>query len=152
MAYATQPDIEARFGDEQLLIAADREGSGSLADPTVVATIAAALTAADEEIDSYVGVLYDLPLAETPGILKRLCCDLAMYHLSIDRPSMTEDKEKRYEAAVAWLGKLAAKKVTLGTGATGNTEQINDQVESCEIDTTSVPDRLFTRSTMSRLF
>ena len=151
MAYAVQADLEDRFGEEQLLIAADREASGSLTDPTVVATIAAAISDAQEEMDSYVGVVYDLPLAETPSVLKRVCCDIAMYLLSIDRPSFTEDKETRYKRHVDWLKLLAAKKVTLGTGAAGNDAQANDTVDQCEITSTSVPSRLFTRSTMEGL-
>lgn len=114
MAYAVQSDLEAYFGEEQLLIAADREASGSLSNPTVVAVIEAGITAAEEEIDSYLAVRYDLPLAATPGVLKRVCCDLAMYHISVNHTSMAEDKETRYNNGVKWLDRLSRGVVSLG--------------------------------------
>jgi phage gp36-like protein len=104
--------MELYFGTTELLIAADRDGDGSL-DTSVVST---ALTNASEEMDSYIGVRYELPLTTTtPTVLKNYCCDIAMYRLSIESASLTDDKRTRYEDALTWLSRLAGGKVTLGT-------------------------------------
>ena len=141
MAYATQSDLEAYFGTEQLLIAADRDGDGS-ADTGV---ITAGIAAAEEEIDSYLAVRYDLPLAATPGVLTRVCCDLAMYHMSVGHHSMTEDKETRYNNGVRWLEKLSKGIVTLGVEEAEVVVQ-----DEAELTSTS-EDRVFSRTKMADL-
>lgn len=148
MAYAVEADLTKYFGEEQLLIAADRDADGN-ADTDVIST---ALEAAEDEIDSYVGVRYDIPLASVPGVLKRICCDLAMYHMSVDQPSMTEGKEKKYNDGIAWLTKLATGKVTLGAEESDNNESVNDVAEVSEVTSTNTSSRLFTRSSLSGLF
>lgn len=148
MAYAVEADLTKYFGEEQLLIAADRDADGT-ADTDVIST---ALEAAEDEIDSYVGVRYDIPLASVPGVLKRICCDLAMYHMSVDQPSMTEVKEKKYNDGIAWLTKLATGKVTLGAEESDNNESVNDVAEVSEVTSTNTSSRLFTRSSLSGLF
>lgn len=140
--YATQPDLEAYFGSEELLIAADRDGSGK-ADPGVVTS---GLTAATEEIDAYLGVTYTLPLLTIPGVLTRVCCDLAMYHMSVGSPSMTEDKEIRYERGIKWLKALTKGEVTLGLEE--STEVVTGGQSEAQI-TESI--RRFTRETMRDL-
>lgn len=110
MPYATAADLDDYFGNAEVLIAADRDGDGT-ADTDVITT---GLTAATEEIDSYLAVRYDLPLAATPGVLTRVCGVMAMYHMSINSPSMTDAKREGYEDAIKWLTKLAKGHVTLG--------------------------------------
>jgi phage gp36-like protein len=142
MTYADESDLTAYFGSEQLLIAADRDGDGT-ADTGVVS---AAISAAEEEIDSYVGVRYTLPLDDVPGVLTRVCCDLAMYHMSIDSPSMTEQKETRYNNGIKWLTNLAKGIVTLGV--TDETEDTKDTA----VLSTDAPSRVFTRTKMGGLW
>jgi len=146
VAYAGQADLEAYFGTEQLLIAADRDGNGS-ADSGV---ITAGITAAEEEIDSYLAVRYDLPLAATPGVLKRICCDLAMYHMSVGHHSMTDDKETRYNNGVRWLEKVSKGLVTLGVEE--EEVVVQDEATVASATSTDAEDRLMTRDTLKRLF
>ena len=76
--YATQADLAARYGAEidQL---ADRDGDG-LADAAVVDETLADVGA---EIDGYLAVRYQLPLATpVPLILNRLACVLAREQLA----------------------------------------------------------------------
>ncbi|MCK4088436.1 DUF1320 family protein, partial [Acinetobacter radioresistens] len=61
--YATQADMEARFGVNEI--------SNLKAMQTVENAIEQALQDAVEEIDSYVAVKYQLPLPEVPSTLKR---------------------------------------------------------------------------------
>ncbi len=101
MGYATREAMETRFGVAEILQLADRENTG-FADAGV---IAAALADADNEIDGYVGVLYALPLDETPPILLRLACDMARFFLYKDRAS--EQVRQSYEDAVDRLKRIA---------------------------------------------
>ncbi|MNG19141.1 hypothetical protein D3C84_1032700 [compost metagenome] len=47
-------------------------------------------------------------------MLVRLCCDIALYRLSADAGSGTEEKRKRYEDAVALLRRIASGEVSMG--------------------------------------
>lgn len=139
--YALEADLTAYFGSEQLLIAADRDASGT-ADTGVVT---AGLTAATEEIDSYLAVRYDLPLAAVPGVLTRICCDLAMYHMSIASSSITEDKETRYNNGVKWLRDVSKGIASLGP------EEAEVAVQDEATISADSEDRLFTRTKMAGL-
>jgi phage gp36-like protein len=101
MTYATQADLETRFGIEEILQLSDRANLG-VAD---VSVIAAALADADNEIDGYVGVAYTLPLDGTPPILLRLACDMARFFLYKDRAS--DQIRQSYEDAVDRLKRIA---------------------------------------------
>jgi len=139
--YATAADLDTYFGNAEVLIAADRDGSG--AEDTGV--VAGALLAATEEIDTFLAVRYDLPLAAVPGHLMRVACDIAMYHLSINGPSMTKAKEEKYEGRLSWLKMLAKGLVTLGP------EEAEVEVQDDVLLSTSSQTRLFTRTTMRGL-
>lgn len=110
MAYATQQDIVDLYGEEYLLLSADRDGDGT-ADTGVAS---AALTAASSEIDSYLSSKYDLPLADTPSHLTKICVDVAIYHMCPSAPALTEEKSTRYKAAVQWLRDVAKGVIQLG--------------------------------------
>ena len=143
MAYATQADMEARFGTEEVLLASDRDGSG-VVDPTAMTSC---LDAATGEMDSYIAAQYELPL-DTPVSehIEHLCCDIAMYRLSADSPAYTEEKRVRYEDAIAWLKMLAEGTVTLGEN---ESEEESIQVAELSSDT---EDRLFTRTTQRNIW
>lgn len=139
--YATSRDMDAHFGAEEVLVAFDRDGDGT-ADVNVMP---AALSAATEEINSYVAVRFDLPLASVPRVLVAVCCDIAMYNASINSPAMTEDKQTRYSQRVKWLEKLAKGLVTLGP----QEEQVVIQ-DHAELSTDTEA-RLFSRTKMRGL-
>lgn len=110
MAYADLAALEARYGQDAILLVADRDQDGVI-DAGVIEQATADATA---EIDSYVGALHRLPLASVPEVLVRLCCDIALYRLSAEAGSGTEEKRKRYEDAVALLRRIASGEVSLG--------------------------------------
>jgi phage gp36-like protein len=92
MAYCTQDDLVARFGQTELLAIADRDGD----DAIDTAVVSAALEAAANTIDSYIGARYALPLATTPPVLKTLCADLARQALyTTERPKIVDDNAAR---------------------------------------------------------
>jgi len=111
MTYATQADLEARFGLDELTQLTDRTNAG-VPDAVVVAR---ALADADAEIDGYLASRYALPLATVPPVLARIACDIARYRLWEDRAS--EEVRRRYEDARRLLESIARGQVSLGLPA-----------------------------------
>ncbi|VUX47861.1 Mu-like prophage protein gp36 [Candidatus Defluviicoccus seviourii] len=110
MAYATQADLEERYGALELIQLTDR------ADPPAgvasADTVTRALADAAAEIDSHLAARYVLPLTSTPERLKTCCCILARRYLYADRPTEAVDAEAKRERD--WLAALAAGRVVLG--------------------------------------
>lgn len=107
MTYATQADLETRFGNEEIAQLTDRI-NGSVIDATVVAR---AIADAEAEIDGYLAARYQLPLASIPAVLERMTCDIARYYLYDDR--VTEAVTNRYKDSVRLLKSLASGEVKL---------------------------------------
>ena len=76
MPYATQTDMETRFGVDELIQRTSRTGAAIDTD-----VLGRALADADAEIDSYLASRYALPLPSTPAVLVRLACDITRYQL-----------------------------------------------------------------------
>ena len=133
MPYATQTDIIERYGEEELVIASDRDGDGEI-DPEAVSK---AVNDASDEIDIYLAARYDLPLSTVPGVLKRLCADIALYRLSSDRGTATDEKRLRYEDAVKLLKLMAEGTVALGLPKEDESDDLQSGIE------VSAPDRQF---------
>lgn len=142
MAYATEQNIVARYGEAQLLLVADRDGDG-IADAGVVD---AALDDATDEIDSYLAARYALPLTTVPGILTRIAADLAMMYMSPTADSQTEEQSTRIKEGRDWLKMLAKGVVSLGNAAP-EPETIPQAAQSASTN----PSRVFTRTTMRGL-
>ena len=124
MPYATQSDLETRFGATEIRQlgdrgAADPEDEEAEPVPSAAEVIDAALDDASQEIDGYIAVRYTLPLSETPALLTRLCCDIARYRLWSD--DATDQIRQRYEDAVTLLTRLSSGSVQLGLSATDAT-------------------------------
>jgi phage gp36-like protein len=115
MAYATQADLAARFGEDELAQLTDRAGAG-VPDATVVTR---ALADADAEIDTYLGARYALPLSTVPSVIARLACDIARFRLWEDRAS--DEVRRRYEDARRMLEAIARGQVSLGLPAAQQT-------------------------------
>ncbi len=115
--YATREDIDAAYGDELLLLIADRDNDGVVDDPAVEAALATAASTAE----GYLRTRYTMPLTETPDALKRVVIDLAVYNLAADAGSATEMQESRNKAAIAWLRDVAAGRVNLTAGTPDGT-------------------------------
>ncbi|HCK31806.1 DUF1320 domain-containing protein [Acinetobacter ursingii] len=101
--YATRQDLEARFGSGEI---ANLEAM-----QTSVNAIADVLQDANEEIDSYIAVKYQLPLPSVPSTLKRVACNIARYRLYFQQP--TEEVENRYKAEIDFLKRVADGKAVL---------------------------------------
>ena len=76
-----------------------------------------AIAAAGREANSYITPRYTLPLTQLQidaSPLEQHCADMARYRLAEDRA--TEEIEKRYNRAIAWLKDLAKGMASLGEG------------------------------------
>lgn len=107
--YVTKQDLIDR--DEQMLwnFAIDRT-TNELNDTW----INQALDQADEEIDSFLGRRFVLPLVTVPGILNKVAIIIAFYWLGDRDNQVTELLEKRYKDALTTLREIATGKRELG--------------------------------------
>ena len=138
MSYCTQDDLLKLV--PELELAQITAEAGDVPDAAVVAE---AIAQAGAEIDSYLAVRYQLPLAETPARVKSLAVDLALYHLYSRRSVAPEVRRQKYDDAVAFLKLVGAGKAEI-IGAAG-TEVPGDVQEVTEI---SSGPRVFSRTTM----
>jgi phage gp36-like protein len=138
MAYATEANLTARFGAEEVGNVADRDGDGS----NDTDAVTNALADASNLIDSFIGERYDLPLSSPPDILEHCCSDIAMYYLGDAADRYDEERKTRFNRWYSWLGKIAAGKVSLTTP---------ELASNSEAVLTNYPnDRIFTRTYMRR--
>jgi phage gp36-like protein len=98
---------------------------GEVPDPQVVAE---AVARADAEIDSYLALRYPVPLVPTPGRVKALSVDLALYHLYSRRGLAPEVRRRRYADAVAFLRQVAAGQAVLDGAGGEAPEEITGAV------------------------
>jgi phage gp36-like protein len=113
MGYATQADLEARYGAEEILQLADRNRDGVID----AGVIDRALADADAEINGYLGGRYQLPLADVPQIINVYACDIARFRLYNDLA--TEEVRKRYEDAIKFMRMAGEGKVRIGPASSG---------------------------------
>ena len=111
-SYATVQDVIDRYGNEQLLLLADRANDG-VVDSAAVDT---ALSDASAEMDAYLAVRYSLPLSSPPALLVRLCVDIAMYRLSVSSWP-PEERRRRFDDALLLLTRLSKGEAGFGSGS-----------------------------------
>ena len=141
MSYATLQDAIDLYGETYVLTSVDRDEDGA-SDTTAITD---ALTQASSFIDSYLGARYDVPIpAPVPALLVKYEVDIAIYQLSADAGTGTDEKRRRYEDAEKWLINVAKGVASLG---------LDDPTDEQEhLPQTSYPNaRLFTRSKMGLL-
>lgn len=115
MAYSTLQTIVDQFGIDEVIRSSDRDADG-VAD---VGVVERAIADADGEIDSYLGTKYQVPLDPVPGIVVTASATIAMYRLSFDAGTLTDEKRRRYEDLIRWLRDVAAGKAVLDPGVGG---------------------------------
>jgi phage gp36-like protein len=110
LVYATTQDAIDLYGEDYILTSVDRDENGVADTPA----FADAITQGQSELDSYIGVLYNLPLVNVPDVLVRFTVDVAVYVSSMEAGTLTKEKTKRYERAIAWAVKVSEGKASLG--------------------------------------
>ncbi|MFN3879801.1 MAG: gp436 family protein [Nitrincola lacisaponensis] len=122
--YATTQDMINRYGQDELVLLTDRDGSlGAIAD----LVLDQALADASAEIDGYLGGRYQLPLPTVPAVLTRICCDIARYLLHDEQAP--EQLQKRYESSIKFLRSLGNGELSLGLPDTGSAGPSNNTAE-----------------------
>lgn len=140
MSYATITDLNKRITQDELIRLTDEEDTGEVNS----ATIAAALEAADVEIDNYLAVRYSLPLANPQPLLVPIAVDIAIWNLyALDSSGVPENRKNRYQAVVQTLDRISHGKPPLG-----GEELI---VASSESAVFTGPARIFSRDSMKDL-
>ncbi|AWK84477.1 gp436 family protein [Photobacterium damselae] len=137
--YATKQDLVDR--DEQLLwnLALDR--STETINETYVEQ---ALEQADDEINSFLGRRFVLPLPTVPSLLNKIAITIAFYWLADRDQQATELLQKRYDQAMQQLREIANGKRELGLPTI---EQVPEgSVGKVELLQTN--ERLFTRTSL----
>jgi len=114
MAYCTEQDLIARFGEEELLQLTDRQGLGTI-DPDVLEQ---AMADADDEINGYLASRYPVPMSPIPRVLRRIACELTRYYLYKDGP--TELVEARRKRAVEFLEQVSKGRASIGITTAGS--------------------------------
>lgn len=102
---------------------------------------------AQAEIDGYLAKRYDVPFVHVPPVISKFAKDIALYNL-VSRKGIDEsDREKtyltRYNAAVAFLTKVAEGKVDIDTGESHTTQMAAANGFSVKSE-----HRIFSRSSM----
>ena len=138
MAYCSEDDLLKMIPPSEL---ADLTvESGEVPDSLI---IAAAISKAEAEIDSYLGVKYVVPLAAPPDQVKALAVDLAIYHLYSRRSVVPMVRQQKFDAAVAFLKQVAAGQIVI-VGPQGELPTVAKEVT----DATGAI-RAFTRDTLA---
>ena len=117
MPYATAQDLITRLGDREATAISDRAGTGQ----PDLEVLSAALAGAEDEVNSYVGRRYLLPLtsattglAVSPLTLQRLTIDIARYRQTGTEIMETEAIRNRFLDAVRVLEKISRGEISLG--------------------------------------
>lgn len=117
--YYTQADYEARWGADELVRLTDADGDG-IADPD---TFARAVADASADVDAYLGVKYQLPLAAPlPRVVKSIAAALVREKLHGTYPTETVTQEAdRARRQLRDLSTGTAKLTVDDTGAEADT-------------------------------
>lgn len=109
MTYATQAELEDRYGERMLIQLTDR--ATPPAGAVDAALVSAQLANTDAVIDGYLLGRYALPLAEVPPLLADLAQAITIYKL---HPFAADPKiEQDYKDAMATLDRIAKGTVRL---------------------------------------
>jgi phage gp36-like protein len=112
MAYATQQDMEDRFGERELVDLTDRDLP--LTGAIVAGVVTKAIADAEAEIQAYISARYPLPLpTSAPPILVRLTCDIARYYLYFYTQTIPDAVQKAYVNSVTLLKRISEGKAEL---------------------------------------
>lgn len=108
--------------------------------------ITAAIADADNMIDSYCSAQYDIPFSTTPGILKKISVDLAIYNLFSRRRGASEHRKNNRDEAIKFLKDVANGLVSLGSELPAHDEDAGPEAS------TNIDDRIFSRGRTSDSF
>lgn len=107
MSYCELADIITELSTDTVAQLTDDTNGASL----VTATVTAAITAADDEINAYCRPQHTVPFSSTPNLIQRLSVSLSVYNLYSRRRESdnyaNEELDNRYERALKTLKDIA---------------------------------------------
>lgn len=139
MAYASLDQLKAVIQPRDLELLTDFERNGAPSDARLVQ----ALDDATAEINSYIGKVVRLPLADAPHLLTVICRDLAMHRLYLNLGHDMAVYDRLRKSAVATLRDIADGKTAIGDDGDGPSE-----LTSPGVAMTDGPERLLTRDSL----
>ena len=104
MAYCTDTDLIERFGRADVVSLTDYDADGEPDEES----LDNAIDSASNEIDSYLAVLFAVPLAPVPDVVRDCCIALTWCHLMLGRDSLTDKWEKECTKWHKWLEGVAS--------------------------------------------
>jgi phage gp36-like protein len=132
MPYATQADLIARYGEDEIARLSTIVYSAPVA--VDAARVATALSDASALMDGYLRKQVSLPIAAPPAELVMVCCKLARHLLASqgEGRAASEAVQREHDAAVKWLRDVAAGLVEIAVpqpaaGATGDGARVSDR-------------------------
>jgi phage gp36-like protein len=141
MTYAAVSDLQARFGERELVLFSNDAPTATTINMAIVDQV---LADVDATIDGYLTDRYVLPLSAVPAALVPIACDLARYLLATrngnNKP--TDSMKDRYDNAVRWLRDVANGKFGLGLTQAGT------ELPSFGITKSTPPERVFGRKSL----
>lgn len=147
MAYSVQADIEKLIPSVHLIELTDDTSTGS-ANTTAVFE---AISTADGEIDSFLGVKFAVPLAgSVPEMINKLSVDIAIYNLySRTQEEIPETRQVRYSNAIDRLKGIVKGTVSIGVDPE---KAAKSETNIGTAGTTTSDFRVFTQGTLSNYF
>ena len=109
MSYSTIADLILEITETTLIELTDDAGSGSVD----AATAERAIADADEIINSRLSIRYTLPFLDTPGLIRKISVDLAVFGLYSRKGEPPETRTVQYEEALRLLDKIGSGEVKL---------------------------------------
>lgn len=127
MAYCTAAEVLDMLKEDMLnvIIGDDYIENEDERIQAITPIVEQAIADADAEIDGYLAKRYKVPFGKTPQVINKFAKDIALYNM-VSRKGVDEnDREKtyltRYNAAIAFLTKVAEGKISIGVSE-NNTE------------------------------
>lgn len=132
MSYSSLLDIQQRVSSDTLIQLTDDTGSGEIDSPKVTT----AISWADEIIDGYIRGRYTLPLAQTPGLIKNLSIELAVYWLYSRRMTteIPESITNIYKDSLKILSDIQKGSVSIGVNEVQTPKASADYVSSTSLN------------------
>lgn len=124
MPYATEADLDLKWGADQVTLVSIDEATGLRSSPRVLA----ALDAASAKMDAVFLKRALLPLDPTPAggiLLRNLCLDIAMGELAVTPAARNEIIVAAEKKALDFLNLIAAGKADIPVVATGVGEDLD---------------------------
>ena len=138
MAYCSEADLKARFGDTEIDDLLDRDNDSS-ADTNALAS---AQTDTDAQIDGYLAARYSTPLTTVPDLVVGIACNICRYILWGN--NAPEEVRRRFEDSRTQLRDIAKGTITLPT------DEITPMTNGGGVSfVDTYDDRVFTMSTLS---